>query len=142
VQHGQLQIRPYREDDLTDVVNLWEAVFPDDPPRNDPKTVVARKLKVQRDLFLVGHLEGRLVATVMAGFDGYRGWIYHLAVADDLRRTGFGRWMMQVAEDKLRDLGCPKVNLQVRSSNKAVIDFYKKLGYRIEERASMGKQLD
>lgn len=138
----QLEIRPYDEDDLPDVVRLWEAVFPDDPPWNAPRVVVERKLRVQRDLFLVGHLDRRLVATVLAGFDGFRGWVYHLAVAADLRQRGFGRRMMEAAEGKLRDMGCPKINLQVRSSNQAVIDFYKRLGYGIEERASMGKRLD
>ena len=137
----QLQIRPFRDEDLSGVVELWEAVFPNEPTRNDPRAIVARKLRIQRDLFLVGHLDGRLVATVMAGFDGFRGWIYHLAVAPELRQRGFGRQIMEVAEDKLRDLGCPKINLQVRASNTAVIEFYEKLGYGIEERASMGKQL-
>ena len=101
-----------------------------------------RKLKAQRDLFLVGHLNGRLVATVMGGFDGFRGWVYHLAVAPDLRRKGFGRKMMEFAEGRLRELGCPKINLQVRASNQAVVDFYKSLGYGIEDRVSMGKQLE
>lgn len=139
---GDLQIRPFDEQDLLDVVRLWEAVFPDDPPHNDPRTVVARKLQTQRDLFLVGSLDGRLVATVLAGFDGYRGWVYHLAVSFDLRRHGFGRRMMEAAENRLREAGCPKVNLQVRATNQVVIDFYRKLGYAIEERASMGKRLD
>lgn len=140
--NDQLKIRPFNEEDLMSVVSLWEAVFPDDPPWNAPRLVVARKLRVQRDLFLVGCLDRRLVATVLAGFDGFRGWVYHLAIASDLRQRGFGRQMMEAAERKLRDLGCPKVNLQVRSSNQAVIDFYGKLGYRIEDRASMGKRLD
>ena len=82
------------------------------------------------------------MATVLAGFDGFRGWVYHLAVATELRRRGFGRQMMAAAEHELRELGCPKINLQVRSSNEAVIEFYERLGYRIEERASLGKRID
>jgi len=142
MSHERLEIRPYDEADLLDVVRLWEEVFPDDPPWNDPRTVIARKLRVQRDLFLVGHLDGRPVATVLAGFDGFRGWVYHLAVTPASRRRGFGRRMMEAAERGLRDLGCPKVNLQVRASNRAVVDFYERLGYTIEERASMGKHLE
>lgn len=137
----QLEIRPVDEDDLPEIVSLWDAVFPGDPPWNAPRAVVTRKLRTQRKLFLVGCLERRAVATVLAGFDGFRGWVYHLAVTSDLRQRGFGRQMMEAVETKLRDLGCPKINLQVRSSNQAVIDFYGKLGYGIEERASMGKRL-
>lgn len=142
VPDDRLEIRPFDENDLLDVVALWDAVFPGDPPRNAPRKVVARKLRTQRDLFLVGCLDQRLVATVLAGYDGYRGWVYHLAVASDLRRRGLGRRMMEAAETELRELGCPKINLQVRSSNQTVIDFYEKLGYDVEQRVSMGKRLD
>jgi ribosomal protein S18 acetylase RimI-like enzyme len=137
----RLQVRPFEADDLEDVVKLWETVFPDDPPWNEPRTVVRRKLGIQRDLFLVGQINGRVVATVMGGFDGFRGWVYHLAVAPDLRRRGFGQRMMEVVESKLLDLGCPKINLQIRASNQGVIDFYKTLGYGPEDRVSMGKRL-
>jgi len=137
----RLQIRPFEEDDLEDVVTLWETVFPNDPPWNEPRTVVRRKLGVQRELFLVGHIDGRVVASVMGGFDGFRGWVYHLAVAPDLRRRGLGRRMMEVVESKLLDLGCPKINLQIRASNQGVFDFYRTLGYGPEDRVSMSKHL-
>jgi ribosomal protein S18 acetylase RimI-like enzyme len=136
-----LQIRPFEEDDLEEVVKLWETVFPDDPPWNEPRTVVRRKMGIQRDLFLVGQLNGRVVATVMGGFDGFRGWVYHLAVAPDLRRRGFGQKMMEVVESELLELGCPKVNLQIRASNQGVIEFYRTLGYDPENRVSMSKHL-
>ena len=136
-----LPVRPFEDDDLEDVVKLWETVLPDDPPWNEPRTVVRRKLRIQRDLFLVGQIDGRVVATVMGGFDGFRGWVYHLAVAPDLRRRGLGGKMMEVVESKLLDLGCPKINLQIRASNQGVVDFYETLGYGPEDRVSMGKHL-
>ena len=124
------------------MVELWKTVFPDDPPRNDPLVMAQRKMEMEPELFLVGALEDRLVATVMAGYDGVRGWIYHLAVSPDLRRRGFGRQMMREAEDMLGSLHCPKVNLQIRSSNEDVIRFYRAIGYDIEDRVSMGKCLE
>ena len=97
---------------------------------------------MQRELFLVGEFQGDVVGTVIAGFDGYRGWVYHLAVDPRCRRRGFGRELMREAEARLRALGCPKLNLQVRSSNTEVIEFYERLGYSIEDRASLGKILE
>ena len=135
-----LIIRHFREDDERSVPSLCLQVFPDDPPWNDPAQIIRRKLAVQPNLFWVGVFQGRIVATVTAGYDGNRGWIYHLAVADHLRGNGFGRAMMAAAEKGLRALECPKVNLQVRASNGATVAFYKALGYAIEERISMGKR--
>jgi ribosomal protein S18 acetylase RimI-like enzyme len=85
---------------------------------------------------------GNIVATVLAGYDGVRGWIYHLAVANDYQRKGFGQAMMQEAEKRLRDMGCPKINLQLRGENAEAIEFYKRMGYQIEDRVSFGKRLE
>ena len=137
-----LHIRLFAEDDTEEVTSLWMRVFPDDPPWNVPREIIRHKREVQPDLFWVGVSESRIAATVMAGYDGNRGWIYHLAVAPDLRRNGFGRAMMAQAEERLRGLGCPKVNLQIRSSNVSVARFYQALDYAVEERVSMGKRLD
>jgi ribosomal protein S18 acetylase RimI-like enzyme len=137
-----LRIRPFLEDDEASVVALWSEAFADDPPRNEPRAVIDRKLRVQRELFLVGELRGEIVGTVIAGFDGYRGWVYHLAVRPGFRRRGFGGELMHEAEVRLKALGCPKLNLQVRSSNGEVIAFYERLGYAIEDRASLGKILE
>ena len=134
--------RPFSEVDEPSVVDLWNEVFPGDPPRNEPRAVIGRKLQVQRELFLVGEFQGDVVGTVIAGFDGYRGWVYHLAVHPRVRRRGFGRELMREAEVRLRALGCPKVNLQVRSSNTRVVEFYEALGYSTEARASLGKVLE
>jgi len=139
---GKLTIRPYDESDEDGVVCLWREVFPNNPPWNQPKADIARKLGCQRELFLVGASEGRVVATVMAGFDGHRGWVHLVAVSLDCRRQGLGRAMMIEAENKLRQIGCTKINLQVRASNQGVVSFYEKLGYAVEERVSMGKRLN
>ena len=134
-------IRPFEPQDHAEVVSLWKDVFSDDPPWNEPSAVIRRKLTVQPELFLVAHVDGRLVATVLAGFDGVRGWIHHLAVRPSHRRLGIARALMVVVEEGLAKLGCPKVNLQVRATNAAVMSFYRALGYSIEERASLGKRL-
>jgi ribosomal protein S18 acetylase RimI-like enzyme len=136
-----LTIRPYAERDEAAVVRLWRTVFPDNPSWNVPAEDIRRKLAVQRDLFLVGECGGAVVATVLAGYDGHRGWLHLVAVDPGHRRRGFGRALLAEAERRLAGLGCPKVNLQVRASNEAVIAFYRRLGYAVEERVSMGKRL-
>jgi len=123
------------------VVELWEAcglVV----AWNDPRGDIATKLAFQPALFFVGVAEGRLVATVMAGYEGHRGWINYLAVEPGLQGDGLGRRMMDAAEEALRALGCPKINLQVRSSNQKVVEFYKRLGFAVDETVSLGKRLD
>lgn len=133
-------IRPYQEADEEQVIALWrecDLVV----PWNDPAQDIARKLQVQRELFLVGVIEGRIVATVMAGYEGRRGWLNLLAVTPDLQKQGLGRRIVEAAEEELRKLGCPKINLQVRTSNQAVIEFYQRLGYTMDNVVSMGKRL-
>jgi ribosomal protein S18 acetylase RimI-like enzyme len=134
-----LSLRTYRAEDEPAISSLWQSTFSDDPPWNAPALVIQRKLKTQPELFLVGELAGSIIATVLAGYDGVRGWIYHLAVAPNHQRAGFGRAMMQAAEERLRDMGCPKINLQVRSDNAEV---NKHIGYQIEDRVSFGKRLE
>src|ERR1700730_9783122 len=137
----KLTIRAYAESDEAQVIQLWREVFPDNPSWNVPKADIDRKLAVQRNLFLVGDLEGQIVASVMAGFDGHRGWVHLVAVAPKHRKRGFGRLMMAEGEKRLREIGCTKINLQVRATNQGVINFYERLGYSVEERVSMGKRL-
>lgn len=136
-----LSIQPYDPADLAEVIALWHAcglVV----PQNDPADDIAHKLSMQPELFLVATCNDRLVATVMAGYEGHRGWINYLAVHPDLRRGGVGRRIMAAAEEKLRALGCPKINLQVRESNTDVITFYKRLGFTVDPVVSLGKRLD
>jgi ribosomal protein S18 acetylase RimI-like enzyme len=138
---AEFSIRPFREADRTQLGVLWTRVFADDPPWNAPDLVIDNKLKVQPELLLVGELHGTIIASVIAGFDGMRGWIYHLAVAPEHRRRGFGTELVRAAEHGLRGLGCPKVNLQVRTTNQDVVGFYRSVGYEVEERVSMGRRL-
>ena len=135
-----MEIRPYQESDQDAVVALWqqcELV----KPWNDPVKDIHRKLCIQRDLFLVGSMNGRLVATVMVGFEGHRGWVNYLAVSADCRKQGLGRLLMDEAEARLREIGCPRINLQIRRSNADVVAFYRSIGYSEDDVVSMGKRL-
>jgi ribosomal protein S18 acetylase RimI-like enzyme len=137
-----IAIRPYRAEDEPAVAALWRRVFPDAPAQNVPELDIRRKLQVQPELFLVA-LEGtRLAGTAMGGFDGHRGWIYYVAVRPDRRRRGVGRALMERIEAQLAARGCPKINLQVRGTNQQAAAFYRRLGYEIEDRISMGKKLE
>ena len=138
---SDLEVRVYRVSDEEAVIQLWQdcgLVV----PWNDPHKDIQRKLKVQADLFLVGLARERLVATIMAGYDGHRGWINYVAVTPDLRRRGIGRRMVEQVESRLRALGCPKINLQVRASNVDVVSFYEAIGYAIDDVTGMGKRLE
>lgn len=135
-----MDIRAYQTSDEGAVVSLWEECGLT-RPWNDPRKDIARKLTIQPDLFLVGTLEGQLIATVMAGYEGHRGWVNYLAVAPKARERGFGRALMESVERLLLNLGCPKLNIQVRSSNADVLAFYRAIGYAQEEMVSLGKRL-
>ena len=101
----------------------------------------ARKLRVQRELFLVGRQSGRVVAAVMAGYDGHRGSVNYLAVDPQYRRRGYGAMLMRRIEELLAARGCPKVNLSVRSANADVLAFYQRLGYAADDVVALGKRL-
>ena len=136
-----MNIRAFLPSDENTVVALWEACGLV-RPWNDPHKDIARKLNVQPELFLVG-LEGeRVVGTVMVGYEGHRGWINYLAVSPDHQGRGLGRRLMDEAEQRLRAVGCPKINLQVRSGNEAVRQFYESIGYSLDEVVSFGKRLE
>ena len=139
---ADITIRPYQSNDYQEVVALWNEAFPDDPSWNEPSAVIRRKLNVQPELFLVAIASNRVVAAVVAGYDGVRGWVHHLAVQPSYRRRGIGRELMHAVENGLVKIGCPKLNLQVRSTNNSVVSFYRALGYSIEERTSLGKRLE
>lgn len=111
-------------------------------PTNNPHKDIQRKLQVGPDLFLVGLSKDEIVATVMAGYEGHRGWINYLAVKPSHRRNGLGRAMMAAAEERLRAAGCPKINLQVRTSNRDVLAFYQAIGFVTDEVVSLGKRLE
>ena len=135
------EIRTYEKGDEAAVAALWREAFPDAPAHNVPEEDIRRKLAVQRDLFFVAEESGEVVGTALAGYDGHRGWVYYVAVKPACRRRGVGAALMARVEDGLRAMGCPKLNLQVRSSNSQAVAFYERLGYAVEERVSMGKRL-
>lgn len=133
-------VRPFADDDEDAVVALWTAAGLT-RPWNDPHRDIARKKQVQRELFLVAEDDGAVVGTAMAGYDGHRGWVYYLAVTPDRQGGGLGRTLMAAAEARLLELGCPKVNVQIRSGNEAVAAFYDRLGYTPDAATSLGKRL-
>ena len=140
MQAASMLIRAFDESDGPAVVALWQACALT-RPWNDPAQDIVRKLAVQRDLFLVGIRDGVLMASAMAGYDGHRGWVNYLAVHPDWRRQRHGEALMHAVERRLLALGCPKLNLQVRSGNTQVLDFYRALGYLQDDVVSLGKRL-
>lgn len=135
-----LHIRPYQEQDLEAVVALWERCGLV-APHNDPRHDIDLKCRVNPEWFLVGLLDEALVGSCMAGYEGHRGWINYLAVSPGCRRKGIATQLMQHAEALLEKAGCPKINLQVRETNRDVIAFYEGLGYANDRVISMGKRL-
>ena len=136
-----MDIAPYSDGHRDGVIGLWNDIFDGAAPWNEPGAVIAAKMGEHPELFFVASGGGRVVGTVMAGYDGHRGWIYALAVSPDHRDQGLARALMKRAEDALAAMGCVKVNLQVRGGNEGVAAFYEKIGYAVEDRISMGKPL-
>jgi ribosomal protein S18 acetylase RimI-like enzyme len=139
---GPEVVREFHEADRARVVDLWGRVFPDDKPRNAPGPMLDRKLAMGDGLVWVAEADGVVIGVVMAGYDGVRGWIYHLAVDEACRRRGIASALMRAAESELARRGCPKVNLQVMGDNSSVVALYERLGYAVEDRLSLGKVLD
>jgi ribosomal protein S18 acetylase RimI-like enzyme len=137
-----MDIRPYESTDLDGVITIWKTVFPNAPAHNDPLSDIRSKMKIQPELFFVAVDSDNLVGTAMSGFDGHRGWVYYVAVHPDYRRRGIGSALMKKVEGALTEIGCPKLNLQIRAGNAQVQSFYDSLGYAVEERICMGKRLD
>lgn len=137
---SKLIIRRFRNDDRDAVIQLWRdcgLVV----PWNDPNKDIDRKLARDPDLFFVGEERGRVVASAMGGYEGHRGWVNYLAVHPNQQRNRYGEQIMHHLERELLALGCPKINLQIRSSNTQVIEFYAAIGYKTDDVVSMGKRL-
>jgi ribosomal protein S18 acetylase RimI-like enzyme len=140
-----LSIRRFDASDTDAVVALWQEAFPEyrdvTRPQRNPHLSIANKLATQPELFCVAVLGGRIVGTVMGGYDGHRGWLYSLAVDASLRRHGIGTRLVAHVETALTERGCPKLNLQVLSAKADVRAFYEALGYRADAVISLGKRL-
>jgi ribosomal protein S18 acetylase RimI-like enzyme len=135
-----MKIRKYIEKDRQFLIELWETIFPDDPPHNEPSKVLEAKLAVD-DLIFVAEDNNRIIGACMAGYDGHRGWLYAVAVLPEYRRTRTGSSLIEHAMQCLQEIGCIKVNLQIRSTNAGVAAFYESLGFIREDRISMGMRL-
>ncbi|WP_291585718.1 GNAT family acetyltransferase [Comamonas sp. UBA7528] len=136
-----MEIRPFDAADTEAVVQLWNDCGLT-RPWNDPHRDIARKRSVAPELFCVGvDVGGRLMASIMIGYDGHRGWINYLAVHPAHQRQGHARRLVQHAERLLTVRGCPKLNLQVRAGNEAVIALYESLGYADDQSVTLGKRL-
>lgn len=136
-----LVIRTFRKSYQKDVIQLWQEcglVV----PWNDPQRDIERKLATQPELFLVGLINDEIITTVMAGYDGHRGWVYYLAVKPQYQKKEIGRQIMKEVEIRLLELGCPKLNIMVRTTNLDVINFYKAIGYKVDSVTNMGKRLE
>jgi len=133
-------IRPYADADQAQVVALWQ-ICELTRPWNDPVKDIARKQQVRPEWFLVGELDGQVIASVMFGYEGHRGWMNYLAVAPQHQSKGYAQALIETGEALLLAAGCPKISLQVRSSNAKVIAFYQSLGYAQDEAISLGKRL-
>ena len=137
-----IEILPYEDATHRDrVVSLWVTVFGYEADHNAPELVIDKKLKFDDGLFFVAIDGQSIVGTVMAGYDGHRGWIYAMAVLPDHQKKGIGSLLLEYAESRLSELGCMKINLQIMEGNEAVERFYLSNGYLTEKRISMGKQL-
>ena len=127
--------------DRLQVVELWRKVFGYETAHNEPNLAISKKIAMNDGLFFVAVENTDIVGTIMAGYDGHRGWFYSVAVDSNKRLSGLGSSLVHHAEKALADLGCMKVNLQLLDTNEATAAFYKSIGYSVEPRLSMGKVL-
>jgi len=135
------EIVRYRSEHFEGVDALWKDAFPNDNAWNVAAVAIPEKTRFQPDLMLVVLEDNVIVGSVMAGYDGHRGWISRIAVLRSHQKKGIGEALISAAEERLAALGCIKVNLQVVESNSVVVGFYQRAGYQVEKRISMSKIL-
>jgi ribosomal protein S18 acetylase RimI-like enzyme len=134
-------IREYDDKDRASVISLWEESFHLPDFHNDPGISIDMKTKHNDGLIFIATDEQQLIGTIIAGFDGHRGWIYSLAVKKQYRNKGVGSLLLKKALEELKKRGCLKVNLQVEGDNSEIVPFYEKNGFKVEDRISMGLKL-
>jgi ribosomal protein S18 acetylase RimI-like enzyme len=135
-----MQIQSYSPKYEKEVIALWERCNLVRPV-NNPQKDIERKLKVNPELFLIGLIDGKVVATAVGGYEGHRGWVNYLGVDPSQQKKGLGRQIMRALEEKLLEKGCPKLNLQVLTTNTEAMKFYERIGYKKDDVISMGKRL-
>ena len=135
-----MDIIEYKSEYESAVIELWEKCDLT-RPWNNPGLDIERKMKDKPELFLVGLINGKVVASAMGVYEGHRGWVYYLGVEPEQRKRGLAKRMMDAIEERLLEMGCPKINIQVRSGNTGALNFFGKIGYNTEERISLGKRL-
>ena len=133
-------VRMLEPADHVAVAALWASAFGYPEARNDPARVLDAKLAWDGRV-LVAVQAAQVLGAAMVGYDGHRGWLYRVAVAPAARRQGLGRALVRAAEAELAALGCAKVNLQLHAHNAEGQAFWRALGYQIEPRVSLGKEL-
>lgn len=134
------RIAGYKTEYLDAVVELWrkcDLVV----PQNDPVEDIEKKMNFQPNLFFIGLLDGKVIGSIMVGYEGHRGWINYLAVKPENQSHGYGGKLVQKAINELKKIDCQKINLQVRKSNVKVIDFYKNMGFKEDDVISLGMRL-
>ena len=134
------EIIRYSSDYQEDVIDLWEKCDLI-VPQNDPIEDIQKKLDFQPELFFIALLDGKLVGSVMVGYEGHRGWLNYLAVSLDYQKQGYGNKLVNKAIYELKKIGCLKVNVQVRKSNTSAVEFYKHLGFKDDDVVSLGMRL-
>ena len=141
---GRIRIRTFRyPDDYPAVYRLWENAGPGiHAGRSDTPQEIEKKLQRDPDLFLIAEMDGRIIATVLGGYDGRRGMMYHLAVAQEYRYRGVGEALMTGLEERLRQIGCRRYYLLVTRDNEEAMRFYESRGWERMELYAYGKDLD
>ena len=142
MENNQIQIVDFENlKHREQVIELWNNVFGYEAAHNSPEVAIDKKMQNKDGLFFVAQKDQKVIGTVMAGYDGHRGWVYSIAVHPDYRKKGIGSKLLSYTQNKLENLGCLKVNLQIMEGNEAVQKFYLANGFSVEQRISMGKKL-
>jgi hypothetical protein len=136
-----LAVAEITDGDLTDVITLWRRAGLV-REWNDPTGDIALARRDGNATVLLGRVDGAAAASVLVGHDGHRGWVYYVSVDPDHRNKGYGRAIMQAAEDWLRARGILKLQLMVRGDNAKVNAFYQSIGYYDQQRTTFAKWLD
>jgi ribosomal protein S18 acetylase RimI-like enzyme len=140
---NSISIIPYSDiAHRAEVIALWQEVFRNEAAHNKPELVIDQKVAFGDELFFVATVGEAVIGTVMAGYDGHRGWIYSVAVSPAHRRRDVGSQLVRFAESTLARKGCVKLNLQIMEGNESVTAFYDSLGFSVEKRVSMGKRIN